>query len=183
MAHAFNRTITGKIIGRLDPVEQALLRSLLIQLASLLHKTDESENADPIAQLVGIQELAERPEDPALLRLFPDAYRDDESAANDFRRYTESGLRSQKTNRVDSAIAILDRADNKIELTDEEAQLMLGAMNDTRLVLASRLGLTNELNLDGLLAKESESGGPAHMYEWLTWLQETLVRAIADEKN
>jgi hypothetical protein len=183
MAHAFKRSLTGKIIGRLDPVEQALLKSLLLQLADLLHQSDVSNELDPIAQLVGIQELAERPADPALLRLFPDAYRDDESAANDFRRYTESGLRIQKTNQVDAAIAILDRADNKIELTDEEAYSMVSAFNDTRLVMATRLGLTEQVSLDMLLADESETGGPAHLYEWLTWLQETLVRAIVSEIN
>ena len=118
MAHAFNRTLTGKIAGRLDPVEQALLRSLVLQLAQLLHETDDSASQDPLAQLVGIQELAERPEDPALLRLFPDAYRDDESAANDFRRYTQARLRETKTNRADAVIEILDRAENKIELSD-----------------------------------------------------------------
>ncbi len=182
MAHAFNRTLTGKIAGRLDPVEQALLRSLVLQLAQLLHETDDSASQDPLAQLVGIQELAERPEDPALLRLFPDAYRDDESAANDFRRYTQARLRETKTNRADAVIEILDRADNKIELSDAEAQSMLAVMNDTRLVLASRLGLTDELKLDELLLTEADQGGAAHLYEWLTWLQETLVRAIM-QKN
>ena len=182
MAHAFSRTVTGKITGRLDPVEQALLRSLIIQLAQLLHATDNSEIQDPIAQLVGIEELAERPADPALLRLFPDAYRDDQSAANDFRRYTQAGLRAKKTSRADEVVAILDRADNKIELSAEEAEIMLAVMNDTRLVLASRLGLTDELSLDQLLVEEADQGGPAHLYEWLTWLQETLVRAIT-QKN
>ena len=181
MAHAFNRTLTGKIAGRLDPVEQALLRSLVLQLAQLLHETDDSAS-HPLAQLVGIQELAERPEDPALLRLFPDAYRDDESAANDFRRYTQARLRETKTNRADAVIEILDRAENKIELSDAEAQSMLAVMNDTRLVLASRLGLTDELKLDELLLAEADQGGAAHLYEWLTWLQETLVRAIM-QKN
>ena len=182
MAHAFDRTLTGKIAGRLDPVEQALLRSLVLQLAQLLHETDDSASQDPLAQLVGIQELAERPEDPALLRLFPDAYRDDESAANDFRRYTQARLRETKTNRADAVIEILGRADNKIELSDAEAQSMLAVMNDTRLVLASRLGLTDELKLDELLLAEADQGGVAHLYEWLTWLQETLVRAIM-QKN
>lgn len=182
MAHAFNRTLTGKIAGRLDPVEQALLRSLVLQLAQLLHETDDTASQDPLAQLVGIQELAERPEDPALLRLFPDAYRDDESAANDFRRYTQARLRETKTSRADAVIEILDRADNKIELTEAEAQSMLAVMNDTRLVLASRLGLTDELKLDELLLAEADQGGAAHLYEWLTWLQETLVRAIL-QKN
>lgn len=182
MAHAFNRTLTGKIAGRLDPVEQALLRSLVLQLAQLLHETDDTASQDPLAQLVGIQELAERPEDPALLRLFPDAYRDDESAANDFRRYTQARLRETKTSRADAVIEILDRADNKIELSEAEAQNMLAVMNDTRLVLASRLGLTDELKLDELLLAEADQGGAAHLYEWLTWLQETLVRAIM-QKN
>lgn len=182
MAHAFNRTTGDKIVGRFDPVEQALLRSLLLQLAHLLQETDNSANQDPIAQLVGIKDLVERPEDPALLRLFPDAYRDDETAANDFRRYTETSLRMKKTSNADAAISILDRADNKIELTEAEAQQMLAAFNDTRLVLATRLGLTDELTLAELLTAEVDVAGPAHLYEWLTWLQETLVQAIM-QKN
>ena len=184
MAHAFERSITGKIIGRLDAVEQALLRSLLQQLAVLLHESDDGAAQDPIAQLVGIQDLAERPADPALLRLFPDAYRDDEAAANDFRRYTEVALRAKKTSEADAAIAILDRADSKVELSEAEAKLMLAALNNTRLVLATRLGLTDETTLEQLLIAEQDSGGAAHLYEWLTWLQETLVRAVMrDETN
>jgi len=180
MAHAFSKTLTGKITGKLDSVEQALLRSLLTQLAQLLHETEDQSHQDPLAVLVGIRDLAEKPADPALLRLFPDAYRKDESAANDFRRYTEADLRSKKTAAADEAIKILDRADSKIELTKAEAEIMLAAINDTRLVLATRLGLSDELTLDELLAAEADDGGIAHLYEWLTWLQETLVRALME---
>jgi hypothetical protein len=178
MVHAFSKTLTGNITGRLDVAEQALLRSLLTQLAQLLHESEDQSQQDPLAVLVGIRDLAEKPADPALLRLFPDAYRKDESAANDFRRYTEADIRSKKTLAVDEAIKILDRAESKIELTQPEAQIMLAAINDTRLVLATRLGLADELTLDELLAAEGETGGVAHLYEWLTWLQETLVRAV-----
>lgn len=181
MAHAFKRSLTGKIIGSLDSVEQAILKSLLQQLADLLEGTDLSQTQDPIAQLVGISDLAERPADPALLRLFPDAYRDDESAANDFRRYTEAQLRVKKLDHVSVAIAILNRAESKVELTEAEAEVVLAAINDTRLVLAARLNLTDESSLAQLLAAE-EPDGTAHLYEWLTWLQETLVRAVWENK-
>jgi hypothetical protein len=61
---------------------------------------------------------------------------------------------------------------------------MLAALNNTRLVLATRLGLTDETTLEQLLIAEQDSGGAAHLYEWLTWLQETLVRAVMrDETN
>ena len=38
----------------------------------------------------------ETPRDPALLRLLPDGYRNDDDAAGEFRRLTESGLRATK---------------------------------------------------------------------------------------
>jgi hypothetical protein len=62
----------------------------------------------------------------------------------------------------------------------KQAQIISAALNDARLILGSRLELTDEHSLDTLLEVEVNNEGPAHLYEWLTWLQESLVRSLMD---
>ena len=53
---------------------------------------------------IGIDPFAVTPDDPALHRLFPDAYADDEDASAEFRRFTERSLRDGKLGRAWLAI-------------------------------------------------------------------------------
>ena len=63
----------------------------------------EPASPDELAELTGLAGLTwptadevEVPDDPALRRLLPDAYRDDAEAAAEFRRYTDATLRGGK---------------------------------------------------------------------------------------
>ena len=79
-----------------------------------------------------------------LARLFPDAYPDDQEAAAEFRRYTESGLRESKQSNARTALATLDAPGTEHRLTDVEVQAWLGALNDLRLALGTRLDVTED---------------------------------------
>ena len=63
----------------------------------------------------------------------------------------------------------------KIALTPEEVQAWLGVLNDTRLVLGTRLGVTEE---ERELDPADPQAGAYAMYHWLTWLQGDLVEAL-----
>ena len=67
----------------------------------------------------------------------------------------------------------------RVELTEEDAQVWLRALNDVRLALGVRLDITEDT------AQRTQDLDPADprsaylwVYDWLTYLQETLVRAL-----
>ncbi|MGB7981888.1 MAG: DUF2017 domain-containing protein [Candidatus Nanopelagicales bacterium] len=173
----FRRNRHGQFWLHLGAQDRALLGDLLAQLTLMLGPAPDAEPADPLVALVGIDPHATRPEDPALARLFPDAYPDAEDAA-EFRRFTQAELRSTKLAHLDLAATSLSRPD-PTELSEAEAQAWLGALNDLRLTLAARL----EITLDGTdlladLAEDDPRRGLALVYDWLTYHQDRLVGAL-----
>lgn len=151
---------------RIDEVEAKIAADLLAQMVEFVAPPDAPPSSDPLAALVGIAPEAAKPADPALLRLLPDGYRDDPAAADDFRRFTERGLREQKAANARTALASLQRGGKPIVMSAEEGRAWLLALNDLRLTLGVRLGISDdEVNDDPL-------------YDWLTWLQATLVDAL-----
>jgi len=178
----------GSLRLGLTPQEAVLLISLIDSMTELLGPTTEP-TGDPLEQLQNLGEQAAPPADPALLRLFPDAYRDDEDAAADFRRYTESGLRRLKADRLVVARAVLaelttpevmeDRA-AVTDITRDKIPDLLGSLNDMRLVLGSRLDITDdEQNVTEFWDPDDPRHQQFEIYQWLTWLQATLLDAIA----
>ena len=125
------------------------------------------------------------PRDPALDRIFPTANRQDEQAAAEFRRLTEETLRTRKTSNLDTALAALSGVeDQRVTLDREQAVALVVALTDVRLVLGERLGLKQDDDLE-LLEEEVSSlpeDDPAvyalAVYDFLTWLQETLAKAL-----
>lgn len=180
MAQAFRRANPTTISGYLEAEERQLLDSVFDTVAILLASEQPAANQDPLAAMVGISSSANLSSDPALQRLFPNAYRTDPEAANDFRRYTEESLREQKLDNANQAITLLEDQPDDLQMSIKQAQIISAALNDARLILGSRLELTDEHSLDTLLEVEVNNEGPAHLYEWLTWLQESLVRSLMD---
>jgi hypothetical protein len=174
--------------------EADLLRSLASQLIELLR--DEAAvpttDVDPFEALLDFSGPTTAPEDPVLARLFPAAYRDDDEAAGEFRRYTETQLRSGKAANAGAVIDTLEEAGLPTELDEtrltidvelgrEEAAVWMKAFTDMRLALATRLGVEegDEDYWDAL--PEDDPRSHVHdIYDWLAFLQETLVRAVAD---
>jgi len=174
MRHGFRASGPGFEL-RLEQVERSVLADLLQQLLTWIAPDPAPDQEDPLAQMVGISPHAERPEDPALLRLFPDAYADDEAAASDFRRFTEVSLRREKSQRARTALDALTRMDGRgrVALDRDEGQAWLLSLNDLRLVIGTRLGITDEDD-----DEEAADPGRPVAYDWLTWLQSTLVEAM-----
>ncbi|WP_110206160.1 DUF2017 domain-containing protein [Nocardioides daejeonensis] len=184
---------SGRTIANFTGFEADLLRSLASQLVELLR--DEAAapvSSDPLEALFDFTGPTTVPEDPVLARLFPSAYVDDEEAAGEFRRYTESTLRSSKATAAIAIIDDLEEAGLPAELTDEglyldveldlpRAQLWMRSFTDIRLALATRLGIEEGDEARWAALPDDDPVGQAHdIYEWVGYLQETLVDALGD---
>lgn len=149
--------VTGVLI-ELTPMERRLLSTLLTQYDELVH--DQLDDSD----LTG---------DPALGRLFPNAYPEDDEAAAEFRRYTRDGLIERKTanSGLISAALMASSDEERLTVARDDAEHWLPALTDLRLVLAERLGIHE----DGDPLPENEL---ADVYDWLGELQWALVEAL-----
>lgn len=173
----FRRTRRG-IETSPDEVESAMLGQCVDQLLELLGP-EQAPDADPLAALVGLPGSdAGPPDDPALERLLPDAYPgDDPDASREFRRYTEGDLRAGK--RADAAVvrATLPSDGGKVVLTRDQADAWLSCLNDLRLVLGTRLQVTQETDV-AELAEHDPRLQALQVYGWLGWLQESLLGTL-----
>ncbi|MGA4862042.1 MULTISPECIES: DUF2017 domain-containing protein [Streptomyces] len=174
----------------LDEVEISILRSLAVQLLELIGPGEvPPKGEDPLAELFR-EGPSEPPADPALARLFPDAYGDGDdelrAASAEFRRYTENDLRARKREdalAVVRSLDLLDAAGGRgavLELTADEARHWLGALNDLRLTIGTRLEVKDDDENEALYRlPDSDPRKPMVMaYLWLGALQETLVETL-----
>jgi hypothetical protein len=157
-----------------------MLLDLFEQLSELVEPVVRP-NADPLESIVGIDPYAERPEDPALARLVPDAYSDPEQA-DEFRRFTQRGLLEAKAANAKSVRDDLERSGGKLTLSADRAQVWVTALTDLRLTLATRIGVGDpEMpDLENLPADDVRAELFA-VYDFLSWLQESLVIALMPE--
>lgn len=169
----FKSGIGGKLTLKLDDAELGVLSQLFEQMSELLEHPESEAGTDPLAQMLNMSGSTQISEDPALARLFPDGYSGDEHASADFRRFTEQDLRAQKIAAVASAQETLSEWTGKSTLTQQQAQDWLKALNDLRLVLGTRLEITDEVETDF----EADEPG-IHLYNYLTYLQGTLIDAL-----
>ena len=169
----FKSGIGGNITLKLDDSELGVLSQMLEQMSELLEDPESESGADPLAKLLNMSGSTQISDDPALARLFPDGYSDDEHASADFRRFTEQDLRAQKVTALAVAQETLKDWKGKSSITGRQAQDWLKALNDLRLVLGTRLEITDDADRDFDL---DEPG--IHLYNYLTYLQGTLIDAL-----
>ena len=162
------------IVILIEPFEVKILGDLANQLLDIASPNGEVvANEDPLAALIGIDSEVEKPTDPISSRLFPDAYPDDPEASMEFRRFTERSLRETNVSRARSVLADIE-GQTTVTLDTGQWQLWIGFLNSLRLVLGTRL----EVDQDTWTQERSESD-PLYqifeLYNWLTWMQETLI--------
>ena len=106
--------------------------------------------------------------------LFKPAFRSDERAEADFVELTRSGVVSDKL----EALRTLGETAGAELLSEGDADAWCVALNDLRLVLADRLGVTGDLLLHDV--DPGDPNAPAYaLYAWLTWLQGELIEALS----
>jgi hypothetical protein len=190
----FKRARRGRARAIFAMTEAGLLRSLLRQIVELLRDESpaRSESEDPLVALLDFSGPVDAPEDPVLARLLPDAYRDDEEHAGEFRRFTERGLRDGKVSQALTMIESLERgglgsgdewedvdADVEVDLDADEVQAWLRGLTDLRLALAERLGVTqDDHDVWEAMSYDDPRVAMHDIYEWLGYLQESLVHTL-----
>ena len=187
----FMRRKRDRIWAEFTYFEARLLVTLTGQVASLLSDRHAIETADPdpLASVINAGAPATEPDDPVLARLLPSAYRDDLEDAADFRRLTERSLAEHKLGNSQLIVDTLVEAGFdpdveegpplEIELNEGAALAWLTALNDVRLALSIRLGITDERDSGYLLRSADDSkSAMAEIYEWLGFVQESLVGSI-----
>ena len=148
------RSRKGGFDLRLPESERQLVASLVGQLRSVLTGDD-----------VGV--------DPGLRRLFPSAYADDAARDAEYREMVHDDLLAARLAALDVVEATVGAANV------DEAQLLawMGAVNDLRLVLGTRLDVSEETAFD---ADPDDPDAPAlAVYQYLSFLLESIVDALS----
>ncbi|MFM8937449.1 MAG: DUF2017 domain-containing protein [Actinomycetota bacterium] len=222
MSSKFIRAEDGEIHIVFTSQEAHVLINLTEQILELLGDgaVNSEIDVDPIFQMMGLGSSMDMggseqpPEDPVLRRLLPNAYKDEKSAS-EFRRYTEHGLREKKRAHALTVYEALipqdedwnadqpiDRGSIEIKFIDNDAMAWLGALNDLRLALAVRLGISKEFNAGSspigetnldfqpksdssdlhkkyeLMTESDPMKAVYAVYSWLGWLQQTLLELL-----
>jgi hypothetical protein len=181
------RRRTSAVQVSLSGEEASALAALAAQVATMLADDgvgSPSAETDPLEAMVGMTtEPVAAPDDPALRRLLPDAYAD-ETMSGEFRRLMDGELRRQKTEALDELRRAVEGGGEKgveVKLTLPQAELWLRALTDVRLVLGTRLDVTEDLEDRWANLKPNDPMAPLlAAYEWLGWLQESVVLALDD---
>ncbi|OBF59208.1 hypothetical protein A5756_06045 [Mycobacterium sp. 852002-53434_SCH5985345] len=167
--------------------EAALLKNLATAMVGLLDERESSSPADELEQITGIKTgNSDPPKDPTLRRLLPDFFHpdDDDPSASGAVNSLNAALRSlHEPEIIDAkrlaAQRMLDTvpADGgRFDLTEEDANAWVAAVNDIRLTL----GVMLEVGPEGPERLPADHPLAVHfdVYQWLTVLQEYLVLVL-----
>ena len=146
------RLRSGRFSIRLPDEERELLRRLPGQLRELLG-TD----------------------DPSLKRLFPPAYLDDPEKDADYQRL----MRDELLMRHEQSLATMEETIDATELEEEQLHAWMAALNELRLVLGTRLDVTEDEDFGADLDPSNELAPAYALYGYLGWLQDEVVTALA----
>jgi hypothetical protein len=175
---AIIRDLVEQVVELIEP-DEAGLAAATPAGAPQLEELDDLDDLEAMVGMTGRDDVAS-PDDPVLARLLPDAYRDDPEAAHEFRKYTESGLRSAKVGCAQTVLATLPAGGGKVRLSSAEAEAWLRSLNDVRLALGVRLGVTDDFDerADDVMADDPRFAY-VQVYQWLAFIQGSLVEALS----
>ena len=147
------RNRAGRYEVRLPDEERELLRVLAPQLRALLDG-----------------DLTQ----PELRRLFPTAYVDDPDRDREYHALVRDELADRRRAAIDTLVATADQK----ELDEEQLVAWMGAVNDLRLVLGTRLDVSEEMDP---VPDPSHPDAPLlALYGYLGFLLESIVAALEE---
>lgn len=169
----------------LDVHEAALLKNLVGSVVEMLDARESSSPPDELEQITGMKTgNTAPPDEPTLQRLLPDFVTDrqgDEAAGIDslnaaLRSLHEPEIIAAKRDAAQQVLATVPERGGRFELTEQQADAWIAAVNDIRLAL----GVLLDIGPDGPhhLPAEHPMAGRLGVYQWLTVLQEYLVLAL-----
>jgi hypothetical protein len=200
------RARRGVAVAELDHDERAVVARIVADVGLLLGgevfgmesaPTNAEAPRDLLEYLTNFEAHLAEPDDPAILRLLPNAAPTDREVADEFRRYTEPDLRALKVARLRRLWSRLSEDGLRWEVAEDEAMETAAALTDVRLVLAARLGIETDADAERLhadvgLAPDASADGLVTdreriwlgmLYEALTWLQDSLVAFVMGEED
>jgi hypothetical protein len=137
---------------RLDEASRDVLRSVAGQLRELLDVAVD---------------------DPQLKRLFPVAYADDPDREEEYRLLVRDELAERRRTALETLSATADAT----HLTEEELLAWMGSVNDLRLVIGTRLDVSEDMDP---LPDPSDPDAPLlALYGFLGYLLESIVEALS----
>jgi hypothetical protein len=180
------------ILATLDPSEAAVLAQVIGEIFQFVAPAPKQAGGAEWANDLGLSGLGEpqaaensataEPPDPITARLFPAAYKEDDEAAGDFRRFTEDELRAGKAAHADRLLKSLPEGGGSVLLDDDDSAAWLGALNDARLALGTALEVTEDYHYELVALEPSdERAQRLYVYVWLNELQGSLLDALMAE--
>src|SRR5919112_2369877 len=135
----------------------------------------EEHPADELAELTGLHTgPSTKPDDPVLARLLPDFSPDDAQLSGALRSLHEPELIAAKDGAATVVLETLPPAGGRVELTPEQADAWLAALNDVRLALGTALDVSEDMPED--LPLDDPRSAHLGVYHWLTYVQDSLVQ-------
>ena len=120
--------------------------------------------------------LADDADAPDFERLFPPAYAEDQEDEREYRELMHEELRDDKQ----EAVRVFTESLGRDALTGEELDAWLRVLNDLRLVLGTRLDVSETTFARGLDPRDPDAPELA-LYSYLSWLQEQAVEVAASD--
>jgi len=144
------RTKKGDFELRLPDEERTVVRSLVSQMREIL-----AEDADP-----------------GLRRLYPTAYAEDAERDREYQRLVHDDLLARRLAAFETVEETLDAE----RLDEEQLVAWMGVLNDTRLVIGTKLDVSEDPTFD---IADDDPDAPAYaIYAYLGWLLEQIVDVL-----
>ena len=153
------RARDGSFELRIPADERDLLRSLGPQMRAVLTQGGEGT-------------------DEAVQRLFPVAYPTDEDRETEYRLLVHDELLSSHL----GALAVLEETADAHRLDQDQLSAWMRAVNEVRLVLGTRLGVTEEGDERPLDLRDPRAPAFA-VYDYLTYLQGEIIDALSASEH
>ncbi len=150
----------GGIEARLSEIEADAVKRIATELSESLDEPDES-----------------------MYRLFPPGYSDDQEKNEEFEHLTRDELVGWKRLAATKVIDSIEAGKHKhgaweAVLDEETAHAWLGVLNDARLVIGTRIDVTEDTSPEPL--PQANPRAPAHnLYLYLTGLEGALIDALS----
>lgn len=154
----------GAISLRLGAQERTILAGLVGELREAVAMPGEPWPGED----------AETAPDPAIERLYPPAFPGDPEADAAFRDLVRADLEDDRRDRV----AVVDETLAATSLDEAQAAAWLGVLNDLRLVLGTRLGVTDETEAHPI-DEDDPDADRRIVFAYLGWLLGQFVDSLA----
>ncbi|MGJ7907289.1 DUF2017 domain-containing protein [Actinopolyspora sp. H202] len=178
----------GRLVTELEPNEAAVIRGLVGEIRDMLTARADQAPQDELAELTGMRAgPSTPPEESVLARLLPDFIRPERDSfepeaessdtAGALRSLHEPELIEHKSGVAATVLDTCPERGGGVSLTEDQADSWLSALNDVRLALGTALGVSEEVPEDP--PEDQLQREHYYVYQWLTWVQESLIQALA----